>query len=395
MNRVFVTVNILIFAMALSCIFDPPNPNNNPNPIDTITGWESAGIVSPGDSGQHVDVCHYNEHMFTFNYRGELFKCIYPDFSWSKMSVPDGERVYCFYCDTVNGLLLISTIECGVYEYSITSRSWRCLVPNNSNWYDSTKLYEGDLNVYLYNIICYKNMIYLMTVQRWGGKINAYFAIHIWKSNKDTIWEQSDSGWNLRMTITDFFTIDDHLYATTFEHGLWRYDGVSWEVIPGTTQEDVHDIVDIGGDTKTIPGFRPRSMVKHNNNIYVGNLGGLVHKLLPGNTWEKKYLNYKDYGFNDTIFTVGPVMLLYSYNGYLIKGTYYFNKNDNLWYNMTPYFDKIDTTYSNALPGTVYGMTNIGDTLFAALGNNEGKHSGVYFLDLKKCKWYESISKYF
>ena len=150
----------------------------------------------------------------------------------------------------------------------------------------------------------------------------------------------------------------------------------------------MHELSVNGGDTKTIPGFRPRSVVKHNNDIYVGNLGGLVHKLLPGNTWEAKYLNFKDYSLNDTVHTVGPVMLLYSYNGYLIKGTYYFNETANLWYNMTPYFDKLDTNYSNGLPGTVYGLTNIGDTLFAALGNNEGKHSGVYFLDLKTRKWY-------
>jgi len=91
------------------------------------------------------------------------------------------------------------------------------------------------------------------------------------------------------------------------------------------------------------------------------------------------------------MFTAGPVMTLFSCNGYLTKGTYYFNDSANMWFNMTPYFNKIDTMYNKGLPGTVYGMTHIGDTLFAALGNNEGKHSGVYFLDLKKCKWYNSF----
>ena len=368
----------LIVLSLASCILNPHNnPNDDPG-LDTITGWEWAGIVSPGDSGQHVDVCHYNQHMFTFNYRGELFHCIYPDFSWSQISIPKGERAYSFYCDTVKGFLYISTIECGVYEYSINSRSWRGLVPNNSDWYDSTKLYEDSLYTHLYNVICYQNMIYVLTAQRWKfGVGSAEFIVHIWKSNGNMIWERADSGWVTEgvkaYTITDFYSIDDYLWATTFDEGLWRYDGVSWMVMPGTTPEEVHDLSVSGGDTRTIPGFRPRSIVKHNNDIYVGNLGGLVHKLLPGNTWEKKYLNYLDYGFDDTIFTVGPVMSLYSYNGYIIKGTYYYNDSANLWFNMTPYFDKFDTTYSRALPGTVYGMTNIGDTLFAALGNDKGR----------------------
>ena len=141
----FFTTIVLLFALAASCIFNPPDNGNNDNPDDTIIGWEWAGIVSPGDSGQHIDVCHYHDNMFTFNYRGELFYCLYPDFSWSKLSVPNGDRVYCFYCDTINGLLYVSTIECGVYEYSIASRSWRSLVPNNNVWFDSTKLLDGKL----------------------------------------------------------------------------------------------------------------------------------------------------------------------------------------------------------------------------------------------------------
>jgi hypothetical protein len=58
---------------------------------------------------------------------------------------------------------------------------------------------------------------------------------------------------------------------------------------------------------------------------------------------------------------------------------------------MTPMFKAFDTTKNNALPGYVYGMTNIGDTLFAAVGDDNGKYSGVYFLDLKKCKWYQKF----
>ena len=196
MNRVFVTVNILIFAMALSCIFDPPNPDNNPNPIDTITGWESAGIVSPGDSGQHVDVCHYKEHLFTFNYRGELFHCVYPDFSWFQLSVPNGDRVYCFYCDTINGLLYVSTMECGVYEYSIASRSWRTLVPNNNIWFDSTKLLDGKLYINMYNVLVHDNKLFIMTAQGWTDIVgDTQYDPAIWCSNRDTLWEKADSGW--------------------------------------------------------------------------------------------------------------------------------------------------------------------------------------------------------
>lgn len=396
MRKKFLILPIIACLILLSfatCILNPHNnPGDDPG-LDTITGWEWAGIVSLGDYGQHVDVCNYNEHMFTFNYRGELFQCIYPDFSWSQMSIPNGERIYNFYCDTVNGDLYITTKECGVYEYSINSRSWRGLVPNDNNWYDSTKLYYDSLNVYIYNIVYHQNMLYVLTLQRWNFGVTVNFDVHIWKSNGNMIWERADSGWVKEgvkgYTITDFFTIDDYLWATTFDEGLWRYDGVSWMVIPGTTQEDVHDIIDSGGDTKIIPGFRPRSMIKHNNDIYVGNLGGLVHQLLFGNTWDRTGLYYREYYANDTVDFGPPSMSMFSYNGHLIRGTLHFDETADLWYNMTPHFNKIDTTYNKGLPGTVYGMTNIGDTLFAALGNNEGKHSGVYFLDLKKCKWYE------
>ena len=39
----------------------------------------------------------------------------------------------------------------------------------------------------------------------------------------------------------------------------------------------------------------------------------------------------------------------------------------------------------------VFGMTNIGDTIFAATGDNgKGEHCGIYMLDLKKCSWYKN-----
>ena len=84
MNRILLLGTVFLLFLIVSCMYNTGDSTNSDNPgNDTITGWESAGIVSPGDSGQHVDVCHYQEHLFTFNYRGELFHCLYPDFSWS------------------------------------------------------------------------------------------------------------------------------------------------------------------------------------------------------------------------------------------------------------------------------------------------------------------------
>jgi hypothetical protein len=377
-------------------MFNTDGDVNNNQGNDTITGWEWAGILSPGDSGHHVDVCHFNEHMFTFNYRGELFKCIYPNLSWSKMSIPGDDKVYAFFCDTINGLLYITTRQnlCNVYEYEIQSNQWHCLTPEPNVWFDSTKLLNGEMCVHIYDITVYKNKVFMMTIQGWNniGGQTEYIPV-IWCSERNALWVKADSGWVTEKykshTVTAFRSIDDYLYATTWEKGLWRYDGVSWMIVPGTTPEEVHDSSVNGGDTKAIPGFRPRSIVKHKNEIYVGNLGGFVHKLLPGDTWDRWGLFYLDYNANKILETRGPCMSLYSYNGYLIKQTYYYNDSADLWYNMTPNFNHIDTMYINGLPGTVYGMTNIGDTLFAALGNNDGKHSGVYFLDLKTRKWYD------
>lgn len=394
MRKILISgIALLLFLLSVSCICTPPVTINNNNTTDTTTGWVCAGITSPGDYGQHIDVCHYKEHMFTFNYRGELFYCIYPDFSWTKMDVPNGDTVYCIYCDTVYGMLYVSTRgKCGVFEYSIVSRQWRELMPKKNSWFDSTKLYDGKLNVSMYNITCYNNMLYIMTVQRWGGVEDHNSYPRIWRSNKDTNWTMADSGWpykpKMAVTITDFFPIDNYLYATTFDQGLWRYDGVSWKVVPGTTPEEIQALSLSGGDTRSIPGFRPRSVAKHNNDIYVGNLTGEPYKMLSGDKWEKKFILFFDYGFNKVVDYGNPVMCLYSFNGYLSRGTYYFNDSANMWFNMTPNFNKIDTMFNNGLPGKVYGMTHIGDTLFAALGDDYGVHSGVYYLDLKKCKWY-------
>ena len=396
MKRAGLFVIVFLFLPLISCFYNIDGNNNNNSGNDSITGWEWAGIVSPGDSGQHIDVCHYNGHLFTFNYRGELFHCIYPDFSWTQISIPDDNKVYCFYCDTTQGMLYISTRdECAVYEYKINTREWHSLVPDNNPWFDSTKLLDGELYTNMYNVTVHKNKVFIMTAQGWNNvSISTSYLPAIWCSERDTNWVKSDSGWILEQNqsdqVTDFYSIDDYLWATTFEEGLWRYDGVSWMVMSGTTPEEVHDSSVNGGDTEAIPGFRPRSVVKHNGDIYVGNLAGYVHKLLPGNTWDRVGLYYKDYNTNDTIDFGFPTMSLYSYNGFLIKGTFYLEEFDDLWYNCTPNFKKIDSTYNNGLPGTVYGMTNIGDTLFAALGNDEGLHSGVYFLDLKTRKWYNS-----
>jgi hypothetical protein len=246
----------------------------------------------------------------------------------------------------------------------------------------------------MYSIIVHNNKVFMMTAQGWtdnGG--STWYWPTIWCSNRDTIWEKADSGWynvgGNSDCITDFFSIDNYLYASTFENGLWRFDGVSWMAIPGTRVGDVNDLIVNGGDPYSIPGFRPRSMVKHNNDIFVGNLGGKAYKMLPGFQWKNISRLFKDYNANDTFDIGNPVMCLYSANGYMNRGTYYLNEIKNVWFNMTPMFNAIDKNYNNGLPGAVYGMTNIGDTLFAALGNDEGKHSGVYFLDLKKCKWYQ------
>ncbi len=401
MKRI-VLLNIVLFLLLyISCMFNLEGNIDDDNTLvdDTITGWESAGIVSVGDSGHHVDVCHYQEQMFTFNYRGELYACTYPDFSWSQMNIPDGNKIYAFYCDTINGMLYVVTRQksCNVYEYDISKEDWRSLTPRNNPWFDSTKLLDGELSTNMYDVTIHNNKVFMMTAQGWSqgpGRNNKYVP-KIWCSARDTVWEKADSSWyddgfGHSDQVTAFFSIDEYLYATAFERGLWRYDGVSWMVMPGTTQEEVKELSLNGGDTKTIPGFRPRSLVKHNNDIYVGNLSGYIHKLLTGNSWDRIGRYYREYvPPPDTVDHAGPAMSLFSYNGHLIRGTRHFNEPDDLWYNMTPHFNKIDTMYNKGLPGTVYGMINIGDTLFAAIGNNEGKHSGVYFLDLKTRLWYQ------
>jgi hypothetical protein len=386
----------MLTAIWLHGTFSCINPFIKNNGIDTSGNdtlpyaWINAGIVSTGENGQHLDVTKYGDTFFTYNNRGELFACTYPELEWSQIMVPGGQGVYCFYCDTVNGLLYISTIEVGVFEYSINNETWRSLLPEYNTWFDSSKLYmDTILSIHMYDITCFNDMIYIMTVQRWGGEYDPVFDVHIRRSMRDTIWEYADSGWDKNnrsiVTITDFFSMDQYLYATTFLNGLWRFDGIKWMGVPGTQE---NDIINNGGDD-TIPGIRPRSVAKHNGDLYVGTKTGTVYKMLPGFQWQKFNQMYIDYGF-DTIVNFGPpVTSMFSYNNHLIRGTFYLNDSSSLWHNMTPGFKAIDQTYNNSLPGHVYGMTNIGDTLFAALGNDEGKHSGVYFLDLRTCPWYK------
>ncbi len=386
---------LALFYFVISCNY-PVQENQNNSGNDTLHGWEIAGLNTQGDSSHYVDICHYQGNLFSFNYKGELFHCTYPELIWTQITVPSNDQIYDFVCDTLGGILYCATREqtCNVYKYEILNNKWHCLSPKNNPWFDSTKLYNGELYTMMYSIGLHKSKIFIMTAQGWTQGIKRYYEPKIWFSNQDTLWLCADSGWgadiiNKAVTITSFFSIDDYLYASSFDEGLWRYNGVSWKVMKGTTPKDLREIADNGGDTKSIPGFRPRSMAKYNDTIFVGNLGGLVHKYVSDGVWDKRYMNFKDYNAMDTTFTVGPVMNLFSHNEYIIKGTYYFNDSANLWLNMTPFFNHIDPVYINALPGTVYGMTHIGDTLFAALGNKAGIHSGVYFLNLKKCKWYQ------
>lgn len=366
------------------------NPELQRGP-DTVMAWQEAGLITSGEgSGIEQIVRHEGtDQLICRTTAGDLYIGDRVSLNWNQELV-NGSSLDVFSMDLSGDTLFVTTKWDEIWAFSINEKSWHNLTPVEGTWHD-TRNYRKiwcikkaiDNYLYLHMSVYYKDSLgQVIDKYDSGPKVFRYRA---------NTWERVDKNWNQHATSIAFHEVESGLYLTTFENGLWRFNGTDgWYQIPGTEQFSTAPL---------IPGIRLRSLTTHNNETIVGTLGGNVWKLHGDDSWKElttcltgphvDSLTIHDY-------PTFSALNLTSYNGILFHGNgrFYYSEVDSMWKNMT--LNSNDTLYYQDAGDRVStfsyclmpSFVAVGDTLYGGLADALHKESGVYYLDLNNCGWY-------
>ncbi len=387
-------------------------------PTDTrvrVMGWELAGAVQNGTAMGFGAMVRCGNSLFISSggdgagHSGLLTATI-PDFIFEKFSLPDsGWNNYYLAADSVS--IWIPTTNKKIWQYDTRTNTFTNIVADWREFCDTTRKWNygtnsDSLRLMFFGIAKYNGHIYVGTRQDYGTSVYPTWDAQlgrIYRYEDNGHWSRADSGWRkdtvgLSNYPGDFYVAGGFLW-TTGDCGVWKYNGTSWQVIPGTITNRFDTTIGINSS-----GLAQDSST---GDFIVGtDYNGIWAIASDGSSRKDTGLFYSDYstGTRDTVITdINFIANFLNYHGLLISpflGAYrdsktrgwnrfMVNTKDTLWLNLEG-----DTVLGPSFQASLNrSSTNWGDTIISTFCSSDGNTGGLLMFDLNKSAVWRSYKK--